>query len=224
MVLRQDIVIHIPSICNMSNFDAILNSVKQILYAHLPNALRKHSNIGPITDAATQLIMDDRMWTVTDFTPDQQVIIKQLFITPVSMIHTPAHSPRSIPTPNTTATASSTAIPIEWLNSHRRSLLVGLPGSIEYIERKKYLDSRSEPLTRWNPKHTLESHDQQKVMNYIHNYRTYQADDGIRTFRQNITDIAMYGIKASLTRIKDNADWPKDDDEELIAAILFHYG
>ena len=34
----------------------------------------------------------------------------------------------------------------------------------------------------------------------------------------------MYGIKASLTHIKDIADWPKDDDEELIAAILFHYG
>ena len=81
-----------------------------------------------------------------------------------------------------------------------------------------------EPLTKWNPKHTLEFHDQQKVMNYIHNYRAYQADDGIRTFRQNITDIAMYGIKASLTHIKCIADWPKDDDEEIIAAILFHYG
>ena len=131
----------------MSNFDAILDSVKQILYAHLPSAQRKHSNIGPIMNAAThtdiQLIMDDRLWTVTNFTSDQPVIIS-----PVCMIQMPFYSPRSISTPNTTATASSTAVPIEWLNSHRQSLLVGLPGSIEYIERKKYLDSRTEPLTR----------------------------------------------------------------------------
>ena len=166
--------------------------------------------------------MDDRLWTIpTQFKPDEQTVLQQFFTTPMPSSIPSAASPTLI-LPQ--FTASTTPVDITWLSTHRQALNVGPITSQAYKDCKEFLDRRTEPSSTWNPKHSLTTHDQLSVMNFIHQYSAYKTDGGIRNFMQNLTTTVIFGLKCALTQVKPIDQWSKDDDEAFIAAVLFHYG
>lgn len=213
----------------MSQYSNLLNDVKSILYAQLSTAQKNKSNdnVSPIfastTHADIQRFMDDRLWTIiTQFKPDEQIVLQQFFTTPMPSSITLADSSTTILPVQ--FTASTTPVDITWLSTHRQALHVGPITSQAYKDCKEFLDRRTEPSSTWNPKHSLTTHDQLSVMNFIHQYSAYKTDGGIRNFMQNLTTTVIFGLKYALTQVKPIDQWSKDDDEEFIAAVLFHYG
>jgi len=147
------------------------------------------------------------------FTPSQQAVLVEFFKTADTLTFNSSPSRESSP---------HIPVPCNWLSNDQQARLCGLPGTSLYDDAKKHLDSLLDTPRQWNTKNNLTLYELKDVIRYMVIFTAYKKDGGNRHFLQNISDTAIFGLKAALTHIKPISSWSSDDDEQFISAII-HY-